>query len=65
MENIIISLTYKHYEVAHEDGKGDVKTKKYKLIDLDKDGFVVFEDKNGKAVLIPKDRIVDMKQSLE
>ncbi|MBX3420475.1 MAG: hypothetical protein KF752_02855 [Pirellulaceae bacterium] len=55
----------KVYDVHHLDGVGGTTTSHGKLKDLDQDGFVVLEDDNGNIILIPKDKVVDLKHTPE
>jgi hypothetical protein len=63
---IVFALIWdKDYEVCHSDGMGGTKRSRGKLKDLDQDGYVVLEDDNGNIILIPKDKVVDLKHTAE
>ena len=49
------------YEIIYTSKDGQQKTARGNLKSTDQDGFVVVE-RNGKYVLIPKDRVEEIKQ---
>lgn len=50
-------------EVDHEAGSGKTKTSTGTLINPDDNGSVVLENDDGKVVHIPKDRVIEIRQS--
>lgn len=58
----LLRTTGKIYDVIHTDAQGvQGEIKKARLVNLDDNGFVVLE-KNGKLILIPKDKVHRMDQ---
>ena len=55
--------TGKHYEVEHRTADGSVQKVEGELISLDEKGFVVIE-RNGQRILIKKDLVDIMRESL-
>ncbi|ODA36616.1 hypothetical protein [Planctopirus hydrillae] len=63
IQSIVFALIWdKVYDVRHLDGVGGTNISHGKLKYLDQDGFVVLEGPDGNVILIPKDRIIDIKQ---
>lgn len=56
-----LRITDRIYEVIYTDVNGEEKKKEGKLLSADENGFVVLE-RDGKYILIPKDRVGEMEQ---
>lgn len=54
-----LAILNKHYEVEIEGGETETGW----LEALDEKGFVVLEGRDGRKILIPKDRIIRMRET--
>jgi hypothetical protein len=45
------------FTIYYADRKDNIVVVRGKMLSTDHDGFVVLTDKNGKMILIPKDRV--------
>lgn len=57
-----LRITDRIYKVIYTDVNGEKDKKEGKLVSADENGFVVLEQRDGKYILIPKDRIGEMQQ---